>query len=190
MRSGLPRAVVVVTLLVCAALVGALVFTLFRGDDTASSAGDGTAAAPAPPPVSPGTPAMRSSRPMASPTRPVTTTRRSVPADPAAGSPKFRAGQWIALIDTYPTDGGLPAEQTAKELAGQLAAAGVGAKALLADGQYPGLAKGDGTRLRDAWIVYVGPSRTSAAARNICAASKTQQVYSSPACPTFEPARS
>ena len=112
-----------------------------------------------------------------------------MPVNSASDSPRFRPNQWIALIDTYPTDSGLPAEQTAKDLAAELRRAGIAARAILTKGQYPGLAKGDGTPLQDAWIVYVGPSGTSAAARNICAAPKTQQVYSSPACPTFEPAR-
>jgi hypothetical protein len=112
-----------------------------------------------------------------------------VPANPAADSPRFRPNQWIALVDTYPTDGALPAEQTAKDLATQLRGAGIAARAILAKGQYPGLAKGDGTPLRDAWIVYIGPSGSPGAARNLCAAPKTQQIYSSPVCPTFEPAR-
>ncbi|HEU4948843.1 MAG TPA: fibronectin type III domain-containing protein [Kribbella sp.] len=110
---------------------------------------------------------------------------------PEAGddTPKFARGQWIAVIDVYSTDSGFPAEDSAKGLAGRLLAAGVPAKALSATGQYPGLAKSDGEPMRDAWIVYVGPADSSAGARAICVSEQAQRAYSSPACPTYQPAK-
>jgi hypothetical protein len=111
-------------------------------------------------------------------------------APPSTGpeSPVFKRGQWIAVLDTYPTDAGLEADQLAKQLAGNLIKAGVPAKAMLANGQYPGVSNSTLEAVTDTWIVYLGPLSSAEAALNLCQSSKTQKAYSSPACPTYEPA--
>jgi hypothetical protein len=124
---------------------------------------------------------------MATTTKP-TPTKAPPSPNTAPGSPTFRTGQWIAVIDSYPTDGVLPADQAAIALAHLLDAGGIPAKALAATGQYRGLIRGDGQPIRDAWIVYVGPAGSSAAARALCASNLAQKLHSSPACPTYEPA--
>lgn len=124
---------------------------------------------------------------MAATTKPAPTKAAPSP-NTAPGSPTFRKGQWIAVIDSYPTDGDLPADQAAVALAHLLNAGGVPAKALAATGQYRGLARGDGQPIQDVWIVYVGPAGSSAAARALCASQLAQKLHSSPACPTYEPA--
>jgi hypothetical protein len=116
---------------------------------------------------------------------------KSSPRLPNTGpaSPTFRRGQWIAVLDTYPADVGMEADRLAKDLAAKLIAAGVPAKAMLADGQYPGLANSNLEPIRATWIVYLGPMSSSAAAINVCSSAKTQKAYGSqPVCPTYEPA--
>ncbi|MEU4392888.1 hypothetical protein [Kribbella sp. NPDC023855] len=121
---------------------------------------------------------------------PPTQTTAATSATPNTGlaSPVFKRGQWIAVIDKYPTDAGMEADQLAKQLAGKLIAAGVPAKAMLLQGQYPGVADSSLQPESDAWVVYLGPVATSAAALDVCQAPKTQAVYPSLACPTYEPA--
>ncbi|GAA1599588.1 hypothetical protein GCM10009789_62100 [Kribbella sancticallisti] len=103
-------------------------------------------------------------------------------------SPAFKRGQWIAVLDTYPTDAGLEADQLAKELAGKLIKAGVPARAMLADGQYPGITNSTLEPVTGTWIVYLGPVTSAEIALTTCQSPKTQRAYASLACPTYEPA--
>jgi hypothetical protein len=117
--------------------------------------------------------------------------KTSAPPTPDTGpeSPTFRRGQWIAVLDTYPADGGMAADQLAKNLAAKLVAAGVPAKAMLANGQYPGLANSNLEPIRATWIVYFGPTSSSATAIAVCSSPATRKAYGSqPVCPTYEPA--
>ncbi|MFI5728628.1 hypothetical protein ACIA49_00810 [Kribbella sp. NPDC051587] len=115
----------------------------------------------------------------------VTTT---APANTGPTSPRFKSGQWIAVLDKYTSDSGLDAADLAKETAAKIIAAGVPAKAMLVDGQYPGFANSTGVPVLGTWVVYLGPGTSSAQMLNLCSAPKTQRAYSSPACPTYEPA--
>ncbi len=103
-------------------------------------------------------------------------------------TPVFKRGQWIVVMEKYPTDVGMDAEQLAKATAIKMITAGVAAKAMLVDGQYPGIANSSMEPVADTWIVYLGPGRSAAQMLDLCSASKTQTAYSSSACPTFEPA--
>ena len=103
-------------------------------------------------------------------------------------SPAFKRGQWIAVLDTYPTDAGLEADQLARQLAAKLIKAGVPARAMLANGQYPGIANSSLEPVTSTWIVYLGPVASAQTALTICQAPQTQRVHDSPACPTYEPA--
>ncbi len=100
----------------------------------------------------------------------------------------FKRGQWIAVLDKYPTDVGMQADQLAKGAAAKLIAAGVPAKAMLVDGQYPGIANSSLEPITGTWVLYLGPGTTSQQMENLCSAPKTQRAYNSPACPTYEPA--
>ncbi|TCO14990.1 hypothetical protein EV644_119103 [Kribbella orskensis] len=122
--------------------------------------------------------------------KPPATVKSAAPPNTGPVSPAFKRGQWIAVLDTYPTDAGLEADTLAKNLAAKLIAEGVPAKALWAKGQYPGLASSSGVAVSDAWVVYLGPSSTSEGALDLCLAPKTQQAYTNAACPTYEPASS
>jgi hypothetical protein len=122
--------------------------------------------------------------------KPAATVKSAAPPNTGPVSPAFKRGQWIAVLDTYPTDAGLEADTLAKNLAAKLIAQGVPAKALWAKGQYPGLASSSGVAVSDAWVVYLGPSSTSEGALDLCLAPKTQQAYTNAACPTYEPASS
>lgn len=117
-----------------------------------------------------------------------TTAATSATPNTGPASPVFKRGQWIAVIDKYPTDAGMQADQLAKQLAGKLIAAGVPAKAMMLQGQYPGVADSSLQPEADAWVVYLGPVATSQAALDFCQAPTTQAVYQSLACPTYEPA--
>lgn len=103
-------------------------------------------------------------------------------------SPAFKRGQWIAVLDKYPTDVGLEADTLAKGTAAKLIAAGVPAKAMLVNGQYPGLADSSMEPMTDSWVVYLGPGTSSEQVLDLCSAPKTQKAYRNPACPTYEPA--
>jgi hypothetical protein len=111
-------------------------------------------------------------------------------AQPNTGltSPAFKRGQWIAVLDTYPADTGLEADQLAKDLAGKLIKSGVPAKAMLVDGNYPGIYNSKLEAVTGTWIVYLGPVANAEAALDACQAPKTQAAHNSPACPTYEPA--
>jgi len=108
--------------------------------------------------------------------------------DTGPDSPRFKRGQWIAVLDKYDSDTGLDAAQLAKDTAAKIIAAGVPAKAMLVNGQYPGVANSSGEPLLGTWVVYLGPGTSSTQMLNLCSAPKTQRAYSSPACPTYEPA--
>jgi hypothetical protein len=82
---------------------------------------------------------------------------RSVSVPPGPDSPVFAPGQWVAVVELYPTDAGISAETHARDLARQLASAGVPSGVLRARGQYPGLTNQAGQPLNNAWVVYVGP---------------------------------
>ncbi|MGC4943415.1 hypothetical protein [Kribbella sp. DT2] len=179
------------------AMVGAFAFILTNGSSPAPQAGGSvdpgrdsavtsTRPSNAPAPAAPGT--AKADRKPAVPNPAASKTTASKTPNTGAESPKFRSGQWVAVIDTYPTDAGMAADQLAKSLAARLITAGVPAKALLASGQYPGLADGDGVAMADSWIVYVGPATSSANAMNVCISPKVQKVHANNACPTYEPA--
>lgn len=179
-----------------AAMVAVFAFILTNGASSPSETGNGAAsggqrdaATPTVDPTSNAAPSIAASKADRKPPAPTTSKSAALP-NTGPESPVFRAGQWIAVIDTYPADAGMPADQLAKDLAAKLIAAGVPAKALLANGQYPGLSNGSLEPFRNTWVVYIGPASSTAAALNICQSQKTQKVYSNPACPTYEPAAS
>jgi hypothetical protein len=189
-----------------AAMVAAFAFILTNGSSNPSTTDNSIrtgslpqGSAPAVQPSSDPTPAASGKadrKPPAGKTAPgkSTTSSRTTNsvATPNTGSqsPTFRRGQWIAVIDSYPTDAGMPADQLARTLAAKMIAAGVPAKALLANGQYPGLANSSFEPISNTWFVYVGPFPTADAANALCVSAKTQQAYGTlPACPTHEPAK-
>ncbi len=188
-----------------AAMVAAFAFILTNGssdsttDDSIRTGSLPNASAPAVQPSSNPTPAASGKadrKPPAGKTAPgksttsTRTTKSAAPPNTGSQSPTFRRGQWIAVIDSYPTDAGMPADQLARTLAAKMIAAGVPAKALLANGQYPGLANSSFEPISNTWIVYVGPFSSADAANALCVSSKTQQAYGTlPACPTHEPAK-
>lgn len=114
-------------------------------------------------------------------TKAQTTTPPAVDTGPVA--PRFKKGEWIAVLDKYPANAG----QAAKDAAAKITRAGIPAKAMLADGQYPGLANSSLTPITGTWIVYLGPGASSAQVLNLCQDPRTQAVYQTP-CPTYEPA--
>jgi hypothetical protein len=116
-------------------------------------------------------------------------TKPTAPPNTGSQSPSFRPGQWIAVVDSYPTDAGMPADQLARSMAAKMIAGGVPARALLASGQYPGLANSNFEPISNTWFVYVGPFSSADAASALCVSSKAQKAYGSLlACPTYEPA--
>ncbi|GAA0943940.1 hypothetical protein GCM10009554_37710 [Kribbella koreensis] len=132
--------------------------------------------------------------PAAKPTAPkptvakTTTTRASATPNTGPATPVFRRGQWIAVLDSYPTDAGMDAEQIAKELAGKLIAAGIPGRAMFLNGQYPGIANSSLEPETGQWVVYLSALSNAQAALNLCQAPKTQAIHSNIACPTYEPA--
>lgn len=110
------------------------------------------------------------------------------PVNTGAESPAFKPGQWIVQLDKYPTDAGMDAGQVAKDLAVRLIKAGIPAKAMLVNGQYPGIANSSSEPVTDTWVVYLGPGTSSEQMLNLCSAPKTQRAYQNSACPTYEPA--
>jgi len=132
-------------------------------------------------------PSAASSGPKPAPrTQPSTST--PPPVDTGPVSPTFKHGQWIAVLDKYPSDTGMNADQVAKNLAVKLAKAGIPAKAMLVNGQYPGLVNSSLERITSTWLVYLGPGPSSAQMLDLCSDPRTQAAYPSPACPTYEPA--
>jgi hypothetical protein len=178
-------------------MVATFAFILTNGNSTPPAGTDApVAVAPDPtaPPAAPSEPASANPAPAASTAkadRKPPSTQPTTEAAPNTGptSPVFKRGQWIAVLDTYPTDAGLEADQLAKGLAGKLIKAGVPAKAMLVNGKYPGIYNSTLEPVTDTWIVYVGPLATAQAALTLCQAPKTAAGYgSTPVCPTYEPA--
>jgi hypothetical protein len=126
-------------------------------------------------------------KPPASSTAPKKT-QTTAPPDTGPTTPVFKDGQWIVVMEKYPTDVGMDAEQLAKDTAIKMITAGVPAKAMLVDGQYPGIANSSLEPVTDTWVVYLGPGRSPAQMVDQCSLPKTQAAHSNSACPTFEPA--
>ncbi|WP_026163481.1 SPOR domain-containing protein [Kribbella catacumbae] len=181
-----------------AAMVATFAFILTNGGSSTPQTSDNPPPVVAPqtsaPPASAspsGNPAPAASTVKADrkpPVAPVTTAATTTTPNTGPQSPVFRRGQWIAVIDKYPTDAGMEADQLAKQLAGKMIAAGVPARAMLLNGQYPGVANSNLQAETGAWVVYLGPFKSAEAALNVCQEPKTQQAYGSLACPTYEPA--
>jgi hypothetical protein len=185
------------------AVAAVVAFILTRGSSTApptddslrvGAAANGGAAAAAPSVPTPTTdPAPSGSTSKADRQPPATSAsvekaQTGAPVNTGPESPVFKRGQWIAVLDKYPTDVGMQADQLAKSAAAKLIAAGVPAKAMLVDGQYPGIANSSLEPITGTWVLYLGPGTTSQQMENLCSAPKTQRAYNSPACPTYEPA--
>lgn len=181
-----------------AAMVATFAFILTNGGSSSPQTGD------SPPPVlAPQTSAPPSTSPSGNPAPAAASTVKAdrkppvapettaaATASPYTGpqSPVFRRGQWIAVMDKYQTDAGMEAAQLAKQLAAKMIAAGVPARAMLLNGQYPGVANSNLQPETGAWVVYLGPFKSAEMALTVCQEPKTQQAYSSLACPTYEPA--
>lgn len=177
-----------------AAMVAVFAFILTRGTSSAPPAdglrlgSDTGAVAPAAPTAS-GSATKADRKPPAS--APSSKAQKTTPPQVNTGpvSPKFKRGQWIAIMDEYPTDVGMDADQSAKTAATKLTRAGIPAKAMLVSGQYPGLTNSSSmTPVTNTWVVYLGPGTSSAQMLNVCLDPRTQAAYPSPACPTYEPA--
>jgi hypothetical protein len=82
----------------------------------------------------------------------------------------------------------MDADALAKGEAEKLSRAGVPAKAMLVDGQYPGMTNSSLEPITGTWMVYLGPGTSSAQMLDLCSDPRTQRIHSSPACPTYEPA--
>ncbi|MEU4197277.1 hypothetical protein AB0E69_35635 [Kribbella sp. NPDC026611] len=109
------------------------------------------------------------------------------PVDTGPVSPKFRPGQWIVVLEKYTADVG-DAEKAARDTATKLSKGGIPAKAMLVNGQYPGMVNSSWEPVTNTWFVYLGPGTTSKQVLNQCSDTRTQRLYSNPACPTYEPA--
>ncbi|MDX6283143.1 MAG: hypothetical protein QOH03_4214, partial [Kribbellaceae bacterium] len=188
-----------------AAVVATSAFILTNGGSSPQSGGNPPVPAPqttAPPktkgaaaaPAAVNTAKADRKPPAAKPTSPkptvatTTTTRTSATPNTGPATPVFRRGQWIAVLDKYPTDAGMDAEQLAKELAAKLITAGVPGRAMFLNGQYPGIANSSLEPETGEWVVYLSALPSAEAALNLCQGSKTQAVHSNIACPTYEPA--
>jgi hypothetical protein len=178
-------------------MVAVFAFILTRGASTptadeslrSGAAADGGAAPSAPVQSADPSPSVNTSKadrkPPASSTAPKV--KSSATPDTGPTSPAFKRGQWIVMIDKYPTDVGMEADQLAKATAVRLITAGIPAKAMLVDGQYPGITNSSLEPVTDTWVVYLGPGKSSGQMLDLCSAPKTQAAYSN-TCPTYEPA--
>ena len=124
---------------------------------------------------------------------PPTTAGPSQSSGPTTGTgpenPAFPLGQFISAIRLWPA-GSPAAEQTARDLAAQLASAGVPAKVLNVAGQYPGMTMGTPRQpMRDVWGVYVGPAASPGEVDAICKSEAVRKVVATPDCVSFEPAK-
>jgi hypothetical protein len=181
-----------------AALVAVFAFILTRGSSTSSENGDGlrlgtgldggVAAPSAPVATDDATTTKADRKPPASTSAAKTAPTKVPTVNTGATSPAFKRSQWIAVLDKYPTDVGMDAEQLAKAAAVLLIKAGVPAKAMLVDGQYPGIANSSMEPVIDTWVLYLGPGTSSEQMLNLCSASTVQHAYPGAACPTYEPA--
>ncbi|MEV6415548.1 hypothetical protein [Kribbella sp. NPDC051718] len=203
-KSKRSTAAVGAAIIAIAAVVATSAFILTNGGSSPQSEGNPPIPAPAtsaPPKTESGAaPAAISTikadrkPPAVKPTAPkptvakTTTTKTSATPNTGPATPVFRRGQWIAVLDKYPTDAGMDAEQLAKELAAKLITAGVPGRAMFLNGQYPGIANSSLEPETDAWVVYLSALPSAEAALNLCQAAKTQAVHSNIACPTYEPA--
>lgn len=147
-----------------------------------------TAEAPVTP--SSATPSGGQSQSPSSPSQSVTETASTTPTGGTGGpdSPVFTPDQWIAVVEQYPADAGVTAENSARDLARRLAAAGVSSGVLFARGQYPGLTNASGRPLTDSWVVYAGPATSSQQVESTCTG-KARQVYNLAQCTVRQPAR-
>ncbi|MEV5965692.1 hypothetical protein AB0L70_28240 [Kribbella sp. NPDC051952] len=181
-----------------AALAAVFAFILTKGSPTSSESGDGLrlgtgldagAAAPSVPVATDDATTNKADRnPQSSKVAPKVAPTTPPPVNTGAESPVFKRGQWIAVLDKYPTDAGMDASQLAKGAAVRLIKAGVPARAMLVNGQYPGVADSSFAPVVNTWVVYLGPGKTAEQMLNLCLAPKTQRAYANPACPTYEPA--
>lgn len=128
-------------------------------------------------------PPATTTKPTATQLSPKVQTVTPPPVNTGPTSPKFKHGQWIAVLDKYPAE----AEQSARDTATKVTRAGIPAKAMLVNGQYPGITDSSLTPITGAWVVYLGPGTSSAQMLNLCQDPRTQAAYQS-ACPTYEPA--
>jgi hypothetical protein len=178
------------------AMVAVFAFILTRGTASDSPAdglrmGSGTdngAAAPAEPTTSAtGSATKADRRPPVSAAAPNPTPKAQTTTPPPVNtgptSPKFKHGQWIAMLDKYPADAG----EMAKDTAARITRAGIPAKAMLVNGQYPGITNSSLAPVTGTWVVYLGPGASSEQILNLCLDPRTQAAYQS-ACPTYEPA--
>ena len=183
-----------------AALVAVFAFILTNGSPSSptddglrlGTAPEGGAAAPAPAASGDGNATKADRKPPATSAAPnaapKTTPKTTAPVNTGPTSPAFKRGQWIVVLDKYPTDAGMAADQVAKALAVRLIRAGVPAKAMLVNGQYPGFANSSMEPITNTWVVYLGPGTSAEQMLNLCSAPKTQRAYPGSACPTYEPA--
>jgi hypothetical protein len=181
-----------------AALVAVFAFILTKGSSTPDESGDGlrlgvvpdgAAGAPAAPvATADGSTTKADRNPSSSAKTAPKAERTTPPVNTGATSPVFKRGQWIAVLDKYPTDVGMDADQLAKNTAARLIKLGVPAKAMLVDGQYPGLSNSSMEPITDTWMIYLGPGTSSEQMLDLCSAPKTQRAYPGTACPTYEPA--
>jgi hypothetical protein len=181
-------------------VVAVVAFILTRGSsDPAADGlrmGSGTdvgAAAPATPSTGSTAPATKADRkPPASAKSTPKTSRTQVSSPPSVNTgpeaPKFKRGQWIVVLEKYTTDVGMDAEQSAKDTATKLSEAGIPAKAMLVDGQYPGVVNSSWEPVTNSWFVYLGPGTSSEQMLNLCLDPRTQRIHGNPSCPTYEPA--
>jgi hypothetical protein len=179
-----------------AAMVAVVAFILTRGTSAPPERGDGLrvsavpdggAGAPAAPAESSDGIATKADRRPAASTAAPKATKTTPVFNTGVASPTFKGGQWIAVLDKYPTDVGMDADQLAKNQAIRLIRAGVPAKAMLVNGQYPGITNSSIEPIIGTWVVYLGPGRSSEQMLDVCLAPKTQSAFSSP-CPTYQPA--
>jgi hypothetical protein len=111
----------------------------------------------------------------------------SVSVTPGADSPLFVAGQWVAVVELFPTDAGISAETAARDLAQQLAAAGLPSGVLRANGQYAGLIDTNHVRLNNVWVVYVGPGSSPDQVQGACS-DKAKKIDPRALCAPRQPA--
>ncbi|MET7279967.1 hypothetical protein ABZS29_17155 [Kribbella sp. NPDC005582] len=187
------RSAVGAAIVATAAIAGTSAFILTRGESAppadvpvrAASVPDSAASTPTPS-AHPTVASKADRKPPSSRSAAKATT--SAPPDTGPTSPRFKPGQWIAVLDKFSSDVGPDAGQVAQAAAARVISAGVPAKAMLVNGQYPGIANSSGDAMLNTWVVYLGPGATSAQMLDLCSAPKTQRAYKSPACPTYEPA--
>ncbi|HZX02973.1 hypothetical protein [Kribbella sp.] len=171
------------------ALVAVFAFILTRGTTSGPTAdglqmGSGTdRGAAALTTTASGSATKADRKPPVSQTRPTVKATTLPPVNTGPESPRFKHGEWIAVLDKYPADAG----DTAKATATKVTRAGIPAKAMLVNGQYPGLTDSSLAPVTGTWVVYLGPGTSSQQLLNLCQDPRTQAAYPSP-CPTYEPA--